>query len=260
MTEKKISPSHLDNTLDAASSVVGTLTRIAGGVAGLVTIGVIAGWVEATSYFSELGAPWVTWKLSVSYLLESSAPIEGLIALIALRSFFKTTFRTRQATRSRSWVTSFLGLGALLTGVSAWAPHYAYLTAATAALVGVLGAISMACAVGLALGELIARLGESNLKWDSVHVALLAVTSVFGLLAPAFLGAALADRESDEKSTHFPIVLTNPADPGRVWRLVTPLDSEYLVISLANTREDRMFRVLKASEMLEIHSSRQSTL
>ena len=47
-----------DKTLEATSSVLGLLPKIAGFVGGLTAIGLLMGWREMSSYYSTLGAPW----------------------------------------------------------------------------------------------------------------------------------------------------------------------------------------------------------
>ena len=54
----------------------------------------------------------------------------------------------------------------------------------------------------------------------------------------------------------YPIVSLTVPIAGKEWRLVTNIDSSFLVVSLAETKGDRVFRILSASEISSIKSTR----
>lgn len=252
-------PSRTTKTISATALVVGLLPRIAGTVAGVSALGLLAGWREVSAYYSELGAPWVLGMLSPGYLVARSAVLMGTIGLFTLLSVYglSTESMTEKGLRSASIVALALALPFLLTGV---APAH-WFEQSTIYIFAMTAAQLTAVSVGLTVGELITGLAERDLKWQGYYVWLLNCIVLFGLLqAPDRLGRAKAQLDGAPTSTPLPIVSTTVAVSGRVWRLVATIDNSFLAVALGAKREEHIFRVFAASEIIDIRSSYSKNL
>ena len=109
---------------------------------------------------------------------------------------------------------------------------------------------------GLSLGELIANLTEKKLQWNGDHIHILYFILVVGLWQSAELNAiAKAEYDGDLKFSKLPVVSLVTPLAGKEWRLVNNIESSFLVVSLAEKKEERVFRILNASEISSIKST-----
>jgi len=159
---------------------------------------------------------------------------------------------TESALRRASIVALVLAALCYFTGI---APAH-WFEKTTLYIFAILAAQLSAISVGLTIGELIAGLAERELKWNGYHVWLLYwIVFVSLLQAPNRLGTAKAEIDGAQDSTKLPIISATNAVPGRVWRLVTTIDSSFLAVSLGAQRKEHVFRVFSASEITDIKSS-----
>jgi hypothetical protein len=241
-------------TLSATSTVADLLPQLAGVIAGVSALGLFAGWREISAYYSELGAPWISGMLSPSRVVERSAGLMGTIGLFTLLSVYWLSAETISERGLRRASIAALVVAGLFFSASV-AP-VGWFQNSTIYVFAILAAQVTAISAGLTVGELIAGLAERDLKWSGYHIWLLYCIVLFGLLqAPDRLGTAKAQFDSTPTSNAMPIVSTTVVTPGRVWRLVTTIESSFLVVALGAKREEHVFRVLAASEITEIKSS-----
>lgn len=247
-------PSRATKTISATTLVVGLLPQIAGAVAGISALGLLAGWREVSAYYSELGAPWVLGMLNPSRLVAYGAGLMGTIGLFTLLSVYWLSAEsiTEKGLRSAAIVALVLATPFLLAGL---VPAH-WFEPSTIYIFAILAAQLTAVSVGLTIGELIAGLAERDLKWQGYHVWLLYCVVLFGLLqAPDRLGRAKAQLDGAPTATSLPIISTTAAMSGRVWRLVATIDGSFLAVALGAKREEHVFRIFSAGEITDIRSS-----
>ena len=241
-------------TLSAASSVVRLLPQIGGAVAGLSALGLYAGWREESSYYFELGAPWVAQMMPPSRLLQSSAGLIGTIGLFSFLSIYWLTVLTATAKSLRWWSIILLAAAGVLFAASVAPPHWFEKRSVYA--FAILATQFCAVSAGLTVGEVVARLTESHLEWKGYHLWLLYCVVLFGLLqAPDRIGVARARVDSDSTSTRLPTVVTSSTVAGTSWRLIAVVDNSFVVVSLAPKREEHVFRILGPTEISGILSA-----
>lgn len=247
-------PNPANSTLRSASVVFGLLPQLAGLVAGLSALALLAGWREASAYYSELGAPWATGMLAPTHFFLLSASIVITIGMFTVLSVYWLTEQLATATKLCRWSLIILVPAGIfvLASLDPW--HWFSIMTVYLCAVGY--AHLIAAAAGLTVGELIASLAEQEMKWHSYHVWLMYWVVFVGLLqAPDRVGTAKALLDGDLQSSKLPVVSIVAPVTSRDWRLVTTINGSFLVVALTSMRENRAFRVLGANEIAEIRTS-----
>jgi hypothetical protein len=255
--KKNEMPDKTNDTAKTSDPIAGLLPKLGGLLAGLSALALFFGWKEATIYYSELGAPWVTGMLSTAKLVQFSAVQISAIGIFALFSIFLITQQAATEKSLRKWSLIILFSAVLIFIVrflpSSWfnfSPTTIYLMLTGAAFL-------MSIAAGVTIGELIAGLSDKKMVWGKHHFFLLQWVIGYGVLLSADINArATAEINGDLKNSNLPIVSLAMPITGKEWRLVTNIDSSFLVVSLAETKEDRVFRILNASDISSIKSTR----
>lgn len=250
-------PVTTNDAVKTADSITGLLPKLGGLVAGLSALALFFGWKEASTYYSELGAPWVTGMLSTSKLIQFSAEQISAIGIFALFSIYLITQQAATEKSLRKWSLIILFPAALIFIIkflpSSWfnfSPTAGYLMLTGAAFL-------MSIAAGITIGELIAGLSDKKMVWGPYHFFLLQWVIGYGVLFSAGINArATAEINGDIKNSKLPIVSLAVPIAGKEWRLVTNIDSSFLVVSLAESKGDRVFRILSANEISGITSAR----
>lgn len=247
----------IKDTLSTADSITGLLPKLAGLATGLSALALFFGWKEASIYYSELGASWVTGMLSTSKLIQFSSEQISAIGIFALISIYLITQQAATEKSLRKWSLIIL-FPALLIFIIKLLPSSWFNFSPTTNYLMITGAaFLMSIAAGLTIGELIAGLSEKKMIWSKYHFFLLQWIIMYGVLFSAGINArATAEMNGDIKNSKLPIVSLVVPIVGKEWRLVTNLDNSFLVVSLAETREERVFRILSASEISSIKSTR----
>lgn len=242
-----------DKSASAASNVVGVLPQVAGAVAGLMVLGVFAGWREETAYYSNLGAPWFISNLTPAMLFERSANSMLVLALFAILSVLNFMQGQASVKGLRWWsiVTVILSSGLFMAGLL---PESLISNNAAHACM-VFGGIIMSISAGLTVGEVVARLADNDLVWNGYHVYLLYLVIWFGLMqAPAWVGESQARIDSDARTCNLPTVQIKSASLDKSLRLVTMVGNQVLLVVLADRPESSAFKVIDASEIVVISS------
>lgn len=191
---------------------------------------------------------------STNDLIRVSVGIASVMGFVTLISMFWLT--EKQTTRKHLawWSIAASGLGAVFFAVQLL--PLSWLTLRMAYSSTIVGAYLIAVSAGFTVGEMIAHFAERGSTWDTHSFWLLYFLILVGFMqAPRVLGTATAQLDGDYKSSRLPVVTLASPQPGREWRLVRTLDGSFLVVSLAAQSQDRVFRVLDANEITEIHSS-----
>ncbi|HBB2682975.1 TPA: hypothetical protein J9677_002357, partial [Escherichia coli] len=105
-----MSTNHLpntDNTLRATGVVLGLLSQLAGLIVGFTALAYIIGWKEASAYYSELGAPWVTSLLTPTQVMQTSIPLISTIAVVTLISVAELASQNIGVRWLRRWAIIF---------------------------------------------------------------------------------------------------------------------------------------------------------
>jgi len=111
-----------------------------------------------------------------------------------------------------------------------------------------------AVSAGTTVGELIATLKDSNLKWEPYHLWLIYFTFFFGLFqAPQSQGSARAAIDSDPKNSPLPVIAP-VGSTDESWRLITLIDGKLLLGRLSTNPKDRAFRLLNIGDAWEIRA------
>lgn len=242
-----------EQTLKSASAVYSLLRHIAGAVVGLSALAYLAGWREASAYYSKLGAPWVLSILSTAQIMQQSIELISVVAIFSFLSVLKLLNKASSADSFRHWSIYMMGGATLLYGgglaLKQWlGPGAAYVCSI---LAGIMWAIS----AGLTVGELIGRLTETNLRWESRHLWLVYFAVWCGLfVAPDYMGRAQAEIDSNPKLSKLPVVNSSVLPSAGQWRLVSTFSGQALLSQLAEKKEDRRFRIIAITDISEIRS------
>lgn len=250
-------PMAIIDTVKTADSITGLLPKLGGLVAGLSALALFFGWKEASTYYSELGAPWVTGMLSTSKLIQFSSSQISAVGIFALISIYLLTQQAVTEKSLRRWTLIIL-LPALLLLTIGFLPSSWFNFSTTTIYSCLTGFVFlMSIAAGISIGELIAGLSNNKMVWSQYHFFLVYWVIWYGLFQSIDINArANAEYNGNLKSSNLPIVFLAVPVPGKEWRLVTNIDSSFLVVSLAETKGDRVFRILSASEISSIKSTR----
>lgn len=254
---KNESTDSIKDTLQSADHIAGLLPKLGGLVAGLTALALFFGWKEASTYYSELGASWVIGMLSPSKLIQFSAGQISAIGVFALLSIYLITQNAVTEKSLRRWSLIILA-PALLLLIGGFLPSNWFNFSSTTIFFCLTGAaFLMSIAAGVTIGELIAGLSNKKMVWSQYHFFLVHWVIAYGLFQSADINArATAEFNGNLNNSKLPIVSLVAPISGKEWRLITNIDSSFLVVSLAQTKEERIFRILSASEISGIKSAR----
>lgn len=249
-------PVTTNDAVKTADSITGLLPKLGGLVAGLSALALFFGWKEASTYYSELGAPWVTGMLSTAKLVQFSAVQISAIGIFALISIYLITQQAATEKSLRKWSLIILFPAALIFIIKFLPSSWFNFSPTTGYLMLTGAAFLMSIAAGVTVGELIAGLSDKKMVWSKYHFFLLQWVIGYGVLLSADINArATAEINGDVKNSKLPIVSLAVPIAGKEWRLVTNIDSSFLVVSLADSKGDRVFRILSANEISGITSA-----
>jgi hypothetical protein len=255
--ETAVTTDSVKETLASVNVIAGVLTKLAAVITGLSALAIISGWKKATTYYQELGAPWVTSMLSPVALFQYSAQHFILIGSFAFLTIYMISEKSITERQLRlisiiCIVTSFL-IFTLIILPTSWFNFSPLSIYGLNSLITFLIILTTA----LSIGVLVANLSAKKLKWNDFHIFLIYIIITLGFWQTSEInGTAKAEYDGNLKTSGLPLVsLTSPV-AGKEWRLVTNIDSSFLVVSLAETKGDRVFRMLSASEISSIKSTR----
>ena len=233
------------DTLDSVNSISTLLTKLAALITGLSALAIISGWKKATAYYQELGAPWVTSMLSPSALFQYSA--QQFIAIGVIVFFVIYMLAEKSTTEKKLLLYSgiFMVLALLILPINMLPSSWLNLSP--------LSIYGLTTVATISISIVAARKSQ----WNDFHILLLYIILTVGLWQSAEISAtAKAEYDGNLKSSGLPLVSLTVPIAGKEWRLVTNIDSSLLVVSLAETKGDRVFRILSASEISSIKSTR----
>jgi hypothetical protein len=231
LVESKDAPSPV-----AAVVAVGRLLpQMASAAIAASALGYFVGWQEASSYFSELGAPWAVPMLSPLRLLQMSASI---VVPMAFFAFISVDWLVKGRTSAQQ-----LSRLARFTVISEkWLSPRAVYWCST------FGALAFAISAGWTIGELIARLSADRLEWSGRHVGLLYVLVLFGFFyAPTQVGDARG--WFDRKSAALPCAQWVGYEATCDWRLVEVIGSSALLMCRGAPEGSPAFRVVAMTDI-----------
>lgn len=245
------------DTLDSVNSIATLLTKLAALITGLSALAIISGWKKATTYYQELGAPWVTSMLSPSALFQYSAQQFIAIGVIVFFVIYMLVEKSTTEKKLLLYSGIFMVLALLILPINMLPSSWLNLSSLNIYGLTIVATISISISVGLAIGGLIASVAARKSQWNDFHILLLYIILTIGLWQSAEISAtAKAEYDGNLKSSGLPLVSLTVPIAGKEWRLVTNIDSSFLVISLSETKGDRVFRILSASEISSIKSTR----
>ena len=240
--------SNSTQTLTAASIVCSLLPQIAGLVAGIAALAYFAGWKVASAYYAELGAPWALSLLSSAQIMQQSILLITIVGITGLVSLIQLLNQSSSPDSFRRWAI-YMMLGAVLLSGGGLLfkqrlnPLVVY---ATSILSGLLWAFS----AGLTIGELIGRLAEEDLRWDSRHFFLVYFVYLCGLVAaPDYIGRARAELDGNPKTSKLPIVQLAQSHTDARWQLVTVFSGQTLLMLTSDKPEETKFKLLTNSDL-----------
>lgn len=250
-------PDTISDTVKTADSITGLLPKLGGLVAGLSALALFFGWKEASTYYSELGAPWVTGMLSTSKLIQFSASQISAVGIFALISIYLLTQQAVTEKSLRQWTLIILFPALLLLTIGFLPSNWFNFSPTTIYFCLTGFAFLMSIAAGVTIGELIAGLSNNKMAWSKYHFFLMHWVIAYGLFQSADINArATAEFNGNLNNSKLPVVSLVTPVTGKEWRLVTNIDSSFLVVSLAATKDERTFRILSSSEISGIKSTR----
>lgn len=245
------------DTLDSVNSITTLITKLAALITGLSALAIISGWKKATTYYQELGAPWVTNMLSPSALFQYSAQQFLGIGIIVFLIIILIAEKSITEKSLRIYCGVFMVLAFIILSIEIIPSNWLNLSSLSMYTWIVTAAFLMSISSAFCIGILITNLSYKKLKWNDFHLSLLFAILWLGLWQSAEYSArAKANYEGNLKSSDLPLVSLVIPIAGKEWRLVTNLDSSFLVVSLAETKGDRVFRILSASDISSIKSTR----
>ena len=240
-------------TIGAATSVLNLLPHIAGFAVGFSGLAYISGWREVSSYYQELGAPWVLPLLTASQVMQTSIWLISLISIVSFISVLSLVEGSVSQKWLRRWSIIFL-LFATVTFVLPFSLDGRVSASVINFLTGVTS-IFWAISAGFTIGELIACLALDKLEWGDYHIFLLYFVVFYGFhQAPSNMGRTRATLAVELKSSSLPKVdFVSPQQSGD-WRLVGPCGDKLLLVSLAKEYKDRRFKLVSSESIDEIHT------
>jgi hypothetical protein len=228
------------------------LPQIGGALAGISALAYVAGRNEAQSYFYELGAPWAFSMMPVSRLVQDSVWLMTTVSLMAFLSLLGLLEKRSTAKTLKRW--SLIWAGA---AIIAYLPNIVpdgWISPRVAQPLALMTGFFWALSAGLTVGELIATLKDSSLKWGPYHLWLIYFIFLFGLIqAPRAQGSARAAIDSDPKNSALPVIAP-VGSSDESWRLITLIDGKLLLGRLSPNPKDRAFRLLNIGEAWEIRA------
>ncbi|HEJ8532332.1 TPA: hypothetical protein SMJ97_002998 [Klebsiella oxytoca] len=250
MTTNRVS--NVENTLRATGAVLGLLPQIAGLIVGFTSLAYIIGWSEASSYYSELGAPWATSLLTPTQVMQTSISLISIIAIVTFVSVVGLVEQTAGVKGLRRWSIIFLILAAI-----AYASSFVLDNRASASVLVIISSILWAVSTGTTMGELIGCLALQGIRWGGYEVYLLYFIIFYGLSqAPGVMGKSRAHLVTDSYSTSLPKVTLVGTTPD-MWRLVGPCGDKFLLISLEQEQKGRLFKLVASESITLIHAAEQ---
>ena len=166
-----MSTNHLpnaDNTLRATGVVVGLLSQLAGLIVGFTALAYIIGWKEASAYYSELGAPWVTSLLTPAQEIQTSIPLISTIADVTLISVAGLVSQHIGVRGLRRWAFIFIILATITYLLSLAMDNRTSVT-----VLIFISSMLWAVSTGATIGELIGCLALKEIKWGGYEVSVL---------------------------------------------------------------------------------------
>jgi len=244
-----------NSPLPAAVTVAGLLPKLGGAVAGLSALALLVGWREAQAYFSALGTPWFTESVSAAGLITRSAGLMTTIAFSVVLSVYNLSQGTATVKGLRRWSIILLFLAAPLFFAGSLPGNLFSKNGLYVCYI--LGAYATSISGGLTIGEVIARLSESDLQWDGYHVWLLYLAVSYGIFqAPDRIGYAQAQVDTDIGLSRLPKVVLTPVNVGESWRLVCIQGDKALLALLTTDGRDNVFRIVGVGDVQRISSTK----
>ncbi len=248
-----MSTNHLpntDNTLRATGVVLGLLSQLAGLIVGFTALAYIIGWKEASAYYSELGAPWVTSLLTPTQVMQTSIPLISTIAVVTLISVAELASQNIGVRWLRRWAIIFIILATITYLLSLAIDNRSGVTALI-----FLSSMLWAFSTGATIGELIGCLALKEIKWGGYEVYLLYFVLFFCFSqAPDLMGKSRASLIERADSTSLPKV--NLAGTTDAWGLIGPCGDKLLLISLGQDRHDRLFKLVASENIVGIRTTK----
>lgn len=241
-------------TLKTISGLTGVLARAGGALVGLSALAYFVGYKIQNAYLSQAGANWAINLFSASELVREG---QGVILIIGITLFISVVYLfgkegTAEKLRRIDIVLSGISIALLVTAYitsTYWGNHK------TDYSLSILAGIFMAAAAGFTIGELIARLDESESKWNRYHLTLLMFFYVSAIaMAPYFMGSNKAKLDLEPTLSSLPIVKIAGEDSGK-WHLVRAIGDNYLLVALTEASAQREFRLIPISSDVVVSST-----
>ncbi|MGK5004096.1 hypothetical protein [Janthinobacterium sp. LB2P70] len=246
--KKKVEPGNWFSKLTLAAQSYTSIVSVLGGVS------IYIGWTYCNSYFSTMDASWVVSSIGVITMIKMSAQVivPILMILLVLYTFMAHSNDKRKVLFKIDkysviclllWIFIFSilvfvfdrDLGFIFQyGIS----FFIYVVSSSAIL------------------GLMVDVGSKDYSWEKLRENLVnGVLMLVFLVGPSYQASLKARSDMDIVESALPVVKSELLPKDIKWRLLTTLDSTYVLVALAQHPKDRIFRVLNVKEPLTINSA-----
>lgn len=243
-----------DSKIKLISGLAEILTKAAGALVGLSAIGYSIGYGIEKHYFHEAGASWVLGLLSSAEFIREGQVVMFTVGITFFLSVINLFDKESSAEKLKR-KDVFLSIIAMIFLFAAFISNKYFDNIKLDYGLSVIAGVLMAAAAGFTVGELVARLGESEKKWGEYHLYLLLFFYFSAIaMAPYFIGVNRAKSDLDPKFSTLPVVSVS-GEEARQWRLIRTVGENYLLVNLADKKSQREFRVVPVSASVVLHSN-----
>ncbi|VVE28992.1 hypothetical protein PHO31112_03537 [Pandoraea horticolens] len=240
--------------MEGSTKVVKT-SELIGTLAGATVVGTIAfsviGYIFARSYLDELGAPWAIDLLGSTTLITLAAPVAALFVL----ALFGGTVLLESVKDGKTLL--IIGTSAVIICLAIWFTSEIFKGAAASTIHLLLFLIMYVVVVSCLTAHTRRKLREgqpifANVIRDYVAFAIL----IWLFAAPHFFAKAVGRIHTNP--TYSTLARTHFIDqPNTEWRLVKAIGDKALILKLAETVDEREFRVVPM-EKIRVSAKRPS--
>lgn len=241
--------------LQAAAEVLQRLLAGASGLLGLGALAYVIGLRETQSYFSAVGAPWVTSLLSPAQIMQSSAWIWVIAGWFVVSSVISIVNGATPKLLRRQSIASIV-VGAVPLILAAFdLPADPQMRA----LLAVAGAVMFATSAAYTIGEVIALYKEQGLRWSGYQLYLLLFSCGMAFMfAPDRMGVASAQLATQQQTTGLPVAELASDDSKQEWHLLAVAENNAVLVYLTPEIGQNRFRVVALTDIRSVNSTKRA--
>jgi hypothetical protein len=235
------------STISAFTAVMVVVAQLGGVLIGIGAVAYLIGHNYLSAYFGAAKTPWALAYFTSDKIVREGVGIASVVAIAFFWSFIEL-MNGSLSSKSLEKFSKWLALIALVPLVAAIAGPYIYLSAKVSSLLSIIAGISFAASAGTTLGELVARLKDSNSEWKGHHLTLILFIYLFAVSqAPSVTGRAKAEIDMSVDGSSLPYISKEGETAGE-WRMVRPLGDRFLIVALEKEASARRFKLVSVDE------------